>query len=74
MEPGGDASRVGVLETGTTIAGYRIEAVIGHGSMGTVYSAQDIALDRRVALKVLTPELAREHLERDAPVERDVLR
>ena len=28
------------LETGTTLAGYRIESVLGHGSMGTVYSAE----------------------------------
>jgi serine/threonine protein kinase len=53
------------LSTGTTIAGYRIEAVLGHGSMGTVYSALDASLDRRVALKVLTPELARDERFRD---------
>ena len=40
---------------GAAIAGYRIEAVLGHGSTGTVYSALDTGLDRRVALKVLTP-------------------
>jgi serine/threonine-protein kinase len=42
------------------VAGFRIEAVIGHGSTGTVYSAQDVALQRRVALKILLPELARD--------------
>src|SRR5437868_5780593 len=50
---------------GAAIGGYRIEALIGHGSMGTVYSAQDVQLERRVALKVLTPELARDERFRD---------
>jgi class 3 adenylate cyclase/tRNA A-37 threonylcarbamoyl transferase component Bud32 len=53
------------LSTGTAIAGYRIESVLGHGSMGTVYSALDTGLDRRVALKVLTPELYRDERFRE---------
>jgi YVTN family beta-propeller protein len=53
------------LSTGAAIAGYRIEAVLGHGSMGTVYSALDTGLDRRVALKVLTPELYRDERFRE---------
>src|SRR5437764_15432522 len=61
----GDWSPVADLSTGTAIAGYRIEAVLGHGSMGTVYSALDVSLERRVALKVLTPELARDERFRE---------
>lgn len=37
---------------------YRIEREIGSGGMATVYLAQDFKHDRRVAVKVLKPELA----------------
>jgi serine/threonine-protein kinase len=37
---------------------YRIERELGSGGMATVYLAQDIKHDRRVAVKVLRPELA----------------
>jgi len=37
---------------------YRIERHIGEGGMATVYLAQDVKHDRKVALKVLRPELA----------------
>ena len=37
---------------------YRIERELGQGGMATVFLAQDLKHDRRVALKVLKPELA----------------
>ena len=37
---------------------YRIERELGAGGMATVYLAHDIKHDRKVALKVLKPELA----------------
>jgi len=37
---------------------YRVESGIGEGGMATVYLAQDLKHSRRVALKVLKPELA----------------
>jgi serine/threonine-protein kinase len=37
---------------------YRIERELGEGGMATVYLAEDLKHDRRVALKVLKPELA----------------
>jgi serine/threonine-protein kinase len=43
----------------TALAGrYRIERTLGAGGMATVYLAQDLKHDRRVAIKVLKPELA----------------
>ena len=37
---------------------YLIERELGHGGMATVYLAQDVTLRRRVALKLLHPDLA----------------
>ena len=45
---------------GTEIAGYRLEALLGRGGMGVVYLAQDPWLERRVAMKLVAPELSRD--------------
>src|SRR6476661_5156886 len=37
---------------------YRLERELGAGGMATVYLAQDLKHDRKVAIKVLKPELA----------------
>ena len=37
---------------------YRLEKELGQGGMATVYLAQDLRHDRKVAIKVLRPELA----------------
>ena len=46
------------LSAGSEMAGYRIEAVAGRGGMGVVYRAVDVALERRVALKLISDALA----------------
>src|SRR5262249_51535802 len=61
------------LEPGTTLGPYRIESLLAVGGMGEVYRARDTRLDRIVAIKVLSAELAsdpqfRERFEREARV------
>ena len=46
------------LEVGTKLGPYDIVAPIGAGGMGEVYRARDTRLDREVAVKVLTEQLA----------------
>jgi DNA-binding beta-propeller fold protein YncE len=46
------------LAPGDVFAGHRIEDVAGRGGMGVVYRATQLALDRTVALKLITPALA----------------
>lgn len=45
---------------------YRVDKVIGDGGMGSVYAAQHVTLRKRVALKVLHPDLCRDqtHVDR----------
>jgi serine/threonine protein kinase len=44
---------------GRTVAEkYQVKALIGIGGMGVVYNAQHLSLDRRVALKILQPNIA----------------
>jgi protein kinase-like protein len=47
-----------LLETGTIVAGYRIDGVLGEGGMGVVYRATQLSLNRTVALKLLAAALS----------------
>jgi YVTN family beta-propeller protein len=48
------------LYLGREVAGYQVEEVIGRGGMGVVYRAEHLRLGRKVALKVVAPQIARE--------------
>jgi serine/threonine-protein kinase len=47
-----------LLDVGDRIGGFEIEAYVARGGMAMVYRAREIGLGRRVAIKVIAPELA----------------
>src|SRR5690242_12857165 len=59
------------LLPGTRLGPYEIAAPIGAGGMGEVYRARDTRLNRTVAIKIVSPEIAggpeaRARFEREA--------
>jgi serine/threonine protein kinase len=46
------------VSIGTQLGAYRIESVLGQGGMGVVYRALDTKLNRTVAVKLLSDDLA----------------
>ena len=59
-----DATRIGVTQGGlidalrrATVGEYEIKGELGHGGMASVFLAHEVALDRKVAIKVMSPAL-----------------
>src|SRR3954454_22683648 len=48
------------IGAGTTIGGYRLDQLIGQGGMGVVYLGAHAENGAQVAVKLLTPDLARQ--------------
>jgi serine/threonine protein kinase len=46
------------ITPGTQFGSYRVDSIVGRGGMGVVYRATDLSLERPVALKLITPDLA----------------
>jgi serine/threonine-protein kinase len=57
VSPSGAASPPGDL-TGRVLGDFRVLRALGQGGMGRVYLAEQISLRRKVALKLLRPDLA----------------
>lgn len=57
---GGDYPASDMPASGTKIGNYELGLPIGTGGMATVYAAQDLALERTVALKILPPKSAQD--------------
>jgi len=64
---------ISVLPLGSVFAGCAVEEVISHGDMAVVYRAEELALQRPVALKLILPEHSgeerfRERFQRESKI------
>ena len=48
------------MQAGVELGHYKIISAIGAGGMGEVFLAEDLRLDRKVAIKVLPPDFAKD--------------
>jgi serine/threonine protein kinase len=59
------------LARGARVGRYTVLSLIGRGGMGEVYAAYDPQLDRRVALKLLSPRYGRENVRAETRLLRE---
>jgi formylglycine-generating enzyme required for sulfatase activity len=55
----GGVSPGGYLAIGSQLGKYRVTGILGRGGMGVVYEAEDPVIQRRVAIKLLPPAVAK---------------
>jgi tetratricopeptide (TPR) repeat protein len=77
-KPAGGGEATGTPATGRigeTIGGFRLEAELGHGGMGTVYLAARVEgeFEQQVALKVVSPHLRTQFFAERFRAERQIL-
>jgi CHASE2 domain-containing sensor protein len=61
LSPGGGRA----LAPTAIVAGYRVDEMVGQGGMAVVWRATQVALERRVALKLIAPDHARDQRFRE---------
>src|SRR5215468_5646857 len=53
-----DAARSATLVPGTCLGKYQVVRLIGEGGMGAVYEGVHLGIGKKVAIKIMSPDLA----------------